>query len=143
MRTASCLGLVGCVEMRDGCTGQSLWRSANEVLPSGQGLVMDFLRGRAVAGIKLLAIEDEVGEIWRCAPANVADPSPTERVYEFYLTEDEPPDPPQLIKHLKLMADDATEVLDTGTVYAKVTADRQKKVNQSLTILWTISVAKG
>ena len=134
------VGLTGHVLIIDSDTGEVLFDSSNAVTDAGKKLVMDFLRDGSGDGVQVLAIEDESGEIFRKEPTDFTDPDDNRRRYTFFLTESEPPNPPNDLTRLKLMADDATVTLDTGIEYASVAYERTKDVNQSLTISWTVIV---
>lgn len=134
------LELLNVVEIFDGKTGELLFFGSNAILATGKKLVMDFLRKEAVDGIQVLAVEDAAGEIFRKAPTSTDDPTNTERIYTFFLAEDEPPSPPNDIVKLKLCGDDATTTLDTGVDFSEIAYARTKGANQSLLINWTVRV---
>ncbi len=132
--------LRGRVQIINVRTGLMMWDFRNTVTLAGRELVTDFLRQVAVDGIQdILAVESPVGtEVHREAAVAVVALTTTETRYTFFL--DEATLVSTTLSVLKLMADTATLVLDTGVEYATVAPGLFKGVNQSLLVVWTVSV---
>ena len=102
-----------------------------------RALILTSTIATSIDNIDILSAKTIAGELERFPPQNIITISPTERKYEFYLTELEAIG--DLIG-MSLYGNGATVALGDGTEMATSVVSIEKTGSQSLLIYWTVKV---